>query len=331
MKLISYTGENDIATVYLAALDDDQVIEFVESVQPPYPRDKKWVLIISTSAGCAVGCPFCDAGGYYKRKLTAQEIIGQIDYLIIRRFPNRFVKCAKFKIQFARMGEPAFNHAILEVLQKLPKLYRAPGLMPSISSIAPYNADRFFDRLLELKRSLYQGRFQLQFSIHSTNQDQRDKLVPIRKWSFKQIASYGSRFFKEGDRKINLNFALEKNSLINPEVLLRHFDPDLFLIKITPLNPTYKAQANNLESYISYRSSEDDKITEPLKRAGYDVLVSIGELSENKIGSNCGQYVTRYLKSHDNLNNGYKTKPVEIKPETCIREDNCLLKSDLKL
>ena len=36
----------------------------------------------------------------------------------------------------------------------------------------------------------------------------------------------------------------------------------------------------------------EDVWFERLRRIGYDVVVSIGELEENKIGSNCGQYIT---------------------------------------
>jgi len=33
-----------------------------------------------------------------------------------------------------------------------------------------------------------------------------------------------------------------------------------------------------------------------LKEAGYEVLISIGEQEENRIGSNCGMDITRYRK-----------------------------------
>ncbi|GAH48580.1 unnamed protein product, partial [marine sediment metagenome] len=33
------------------------------------------------------------------------------------------------------------------------------------------------------------------------------------------------------------------------------------------------------------------------KEWGFEVILSIGEMEENRIGSNCGQYVTKYLKN----------------------------------
>ena len=72
MRIIGKTGREDIALVYLAETKEGKLVEFVESVQPPIPRDEKWVLIVSTLYGCPVGCLFCDAGGWYDGKLSKE-------------------------------------------------------------------------------------------------------------------------------------------------------------------------------------------------------------------------------------------------------------------
>jgi 23S rRNA (adenine2503-C2)-methyltransferase len=294
MKLLQTIGDEKLATVYIAELDSGQIIEFVESVQPPYPRAKKWVLIVSTLAGCPVNCPICDAGGFYKGKLSKDDILAQIDYMVTRHFPERIVPVDKFKIQFARMGDPAFNMNVIAVLNELPQLYQAPALMPCISTIAPQGVDRFFDNLLDIKQHLYPKRFQMQFSIHSTDDSQRDKLIPVRKWDFDRIAEYGRRFYQPGDRKIALNFALAKDSRIEPAKLISYFDPEIFLIKLTPVNPTYSSETNGIESF-SFTEDNIRRLEDSLAGAGYEVIVSIGELRENDLGSNCGQYVTRHM------------------------------------
>jgi len=299
MKILAKAGTENIAIVYIAELASGKQIEFVESVQPPFPREKKWVIIISSLYGCPVKCRFCDAGGSYHGKLTKNELLSQIDFLIMNRFSSKNVNSEKFKIQFARMGEPAFNNNVLDVLRELPFLYKAPGLLPSLSTIAPKGSEDFFENLLKIKDELYRGKFQLQFSIHTTDTEQRDWLIPVDKWGFAQIAEYGERFFKTNDRKITLNFALGKNSSISPDVLLKYFNPEKFLIKITPINPTFQANKNSLDSCIV-----PEKI-DYLKKAGYSVILSIGELEENNIGSNCGQYLTNYIKSREKINNSY--------------------------
>ncbi len=306
MKVRACAGRDDIATVYIAEMSGGRMVEFLESVQPPLPREKKWVLIISSLFGCPVRCPICDAGGDYRGKLSVDEILAQTDFLVYRRFADGHVPVDKFKIQFARMGDPALNGAVLDALEILPRRYRAPGLMPCLSTVAPAGYERFFERLLEIKNRCYPGRFQLQFSIHTTDQAARDRLIPIEKWDLTAIARYGERFHATGDRKITLNFALIADTPVDPAVLLDQFDPDHFLIKITPLNPTCRTVANQLVSYIDTDRTDDCyPVVRALRAAGYDVIVSIGELTENSIGSNCGQYVSAYLKEKAALGETY--------------------------
>ena len=102
MKVISKTQEHEIASVFIAESTDGRRLEFVESTQPPMDISKKWVIIVSTLFGCPVDCMFCDAGGDYKGKLTAQEILEQIDYMVNRRFNGPKIPVDMLKIQFAR-------------------------------------------------------------------------------------------------------------------------------------------------------------------------------------------------------------------------------------
>jgi 23S rRNA (adenine2503-C2)-methyltransferase len=307
MRVVGSAGTDDIAVASIAEVRDGRYVEFVESLQPPLPRAKKWVLIVSTMFGCPVGCLMCDAGGHYGGRLTGNEIMSQIDYMVEARFPDRKVDVEKFKVQFARMGEPSMNPAVLDVLEELPNRYHAPGLMPSVSSVAPSGSERFFDRLMDIKANLYSGgRFQLQLSIHTTDKQLRDRLIPVRKWSLKKIAAYGQAFHDEGDRKITLNSALADGMPFDPDVLLRYFDPEKFLIKMTPVNPTYQARTNGLASYIEPLNNEKRyEVVTGLQEAGFEVIVSIGELEENLIGSNCGQYVTRHLRETSPISSGY--------------------------
>jgi len=307
MRIVNQTGSDDVAIAYLAEMPDGRAIEFVESVEPPHPRERKWVLIVSSLYGCPIGCPICDAGGHYRGRLGAKEILDQIDFLVDRRFPARRVPVEKFKVQFARMGEPALNPAVLEVLEELPRRYDAPGLLPALSSIAPAGSGDFFERLLDIKERLYPGgRFQLQFSIHTTDLEARERMIPARKWDFARIAAYGRRFHRPGERKVTLNFALGRDLAVDPGVLRAHFDPRDCLVKITPVNPTHEAARHAIASrYTREADAGGDSLVAQLRAAGYEVIVSIGELEENRIGSNCGQLVRRHLAERDDLPQGY--------------------------
>jgi 23S rRNA (adenine2503-C2)-methyltransferase len=291
MRVIKKIGNNSLASVYVAESESGKLVEFVESTQPPFTREEKWVLVISTLYGCPVDCLFCDAGGNYKGKIGYDDLLFQVDYPIREFYPDLNVPCKKFKIQFARMGEPSFNPNVLQLLEDLPQLYNIPGFIPSLSTIAPRGTNSFFNRLLEIKKTIYPLTFQLQFSLHSTDKSQRMQFIPVHKWEFHEMARYGKRFFDPGGKKITLNFALSTVSVIDPDVLIRYFDPELFIIKLTPLNPTFKASGNKLHSLITPENSHYE-IIEQLEEKGYDVILSIGEWEENQIGSNCGPAVT---------------------------------------
>ena len=58
-------------------------------------------------------------------------------------------------------------------------------------------------------------------------------------------------------------------------------------------------------------------VAQSMADAGYQVIVSIGEAEENKVGSNCGQYVLNYLESKKKVQDGY-TYQVERLEETLL-------------
>ena len=331
MKIIAEYGNDELAKVYVAQFREhltDKVtsgklmVEFVESTQPPIPRDKKWVLIVSTMFGCPINCKFCDAGGAYAGRLSADEILTQINYMVKRRFSDGKVPMPKFKIQFARMGEPALNPAVLEAMSRLQQLIDAPGLNVSMSSVAPSGGgtSEFFENLIKVKEQYYtRGRFQLQFSIHTTDCTKRDELIPVKKWSFEEIAAYGERFCmpEKGDKKVTLNFAPISGFPIEARVIRRHFDPSRFLIKLTPLNPTVRSYEESLHSRIDPSDkTTSHSIVEMFEREGYEVILSIGELEENRIGSNCGQFVQRAIHSGTRPRNSYEPEKYRAEIDT---------------
>ncbi len=298
MKILAQQGNEELAQLWLAETDDGKLVEFVESLEPPFLREQKWVLIVSALHGCPFRCLMCDAGGYYRGAVSEADLLAQIDYLVRRRYPDGVVPAAKFKIQFARLGDPLLNPDLPTVLGKLPQLYQAPGLMPCLSTIAPAGCEERLEHIRQVKEELYvDGRFQLQFSIHSTDEVERDRLMPARKWNLAQIAEFGERWWRHGDRKITLNFALSPSIPIDSDILLQHFNPQRYLIKLTPVNPTASAKEHGLYDAAYANRAAFAPLQTTLEEKGYMVLVSIGELEENRIGSNCGMCLRKYLDS----------------------------------
>lgn len=108
----------------------------------------------------------------------------------------------------------------------------------------------------------------------------------------KKISEYGKRFFNEGDRKISLSFAPSVENEINIDKLKNIFDPEIFIIKLTPLNETVNVLKNEIIPVISNESNyAAEEIAKAFKKAGYETVISLNSYEEIKIGSTCGQNV----------------------------------------
>lgn len=293
MKVISSQGNPELATVHVGELEDGSRIEFVESIQPPRTRQEKWVNVISTMVGCPIGCKMCDAGGGFSRLLTSGEMEAQIDYLAQAKFPEGKVSTEMWKLQLARMGEPTLNPNVLKFLKTLGEKEQNNAVI-SLSTVGPSQCAPFIQELKKLKDEYFLGRFQLQFSIHSTDDETRRCLIPVKGLILPEIAALGRQFRSPGDKKITLNFIVMKDVEIDPARIAKLFDPDNFLIKLTPLNPTYRAQYHNImPGFDPERPETVHELIAKFEEKGFETILSIGEMEENAIGSNCGQYVAR--------------------------------------
>jgi 23S rRNA (adenine2503-C2)-methyltransferase len=297
MKIIAKTGRKDLANVYLAEMQGNsgKMIEFVDSCDPETGgREKKWVIILSSQYGCPVGCLMCDAGGDFRGNLSFTELLMQINHVLLENQDVDPCKCGKLKIQFARMGEPALNDSVIDAIYWLTERY--PRAIPCVSTIAPARRERWFDSLLNI--ACRTSDFQLQFSLHTTNFELRDKMIPHPKMSWKQMSEYGNSFYRPGHRKPSLNFALSPDIPVSGKDVLKYFNPKCFAVKLTPLNPTYTAGKNSLECLSEYDRARK-LVAERAKEfsdLGYEVIESVGIMEENEIGSNCGQMVRKYNK-----------------------------------
>jgi 23S rRNA (adenine2503-C2)-methyltransferase len=291
--MIGKNGRKDLANVYLAEIKNGLMVEFVDSCDPLVGgRDKKWVIVVSSQFGCPVGCLMCDAGGNFKGNLDRGQIIGQIKRVFEESPELDPRKCGKLKIQFARMGEPALNDAVIDAIHWLAEEY--PGAMPCIATMAPAGRGQWFESLLNASQRF--SDIQLQFSMNTTDPEMREQLIPYPKMSWPQVADLGKRFYRPGRRKPSLNFALSPGIPVEADRITDYFDPEYFAIKLTPLNPTATAGENLLECVNSFERAKL-LVAEKAKEfsvLGYQVIESIGNMEENEIGSNCGQMVRKY-------------------------------------
>ncbi len=298
IEVISSQGLPDVAHVMVGRIDgrDDRVLEFVDGLDPALPRHDKWIVNVSTQYGCPVGCPFCDAGFRYRGDVSAAVMLERIQRVLERHPPQLARSCRKLKVHFARMGEPALNPAVLEVLDQLPALIPNPDLWGCVPTVAPQRAETWFEGLLAVKSKHYRGRFQLQFSLNTTCPERRRRLTPFPHQPIGWVSAYGQRFFEPGDRKVVLNFALASGVPFDPAVVAEHFDPACFAVKLTPLNPTQQGREQGLDTGLSAAAPAlMEAAVAQLHAHGFDVVISIGDPREDQVGSNCGQAVRRLL------------------------------------
>lgn len=299
-EIVEKVGSKDVAFVYLlkSKKDSNVLIECVESLDPPLPSSEKWVMTLSSQKGCSVGCVFCDACYYYKGNLSKEELFDQFNLLIGNHRDDDYLKSKKIKLHLARMGEPSFNDNVIDFLEETGKLYDKLNLIPSIATVAPKGREKWFEKLKKIKDEYFsEGRFQLQFSLNTTDEEQRKEIMPIKKLSFNEISKFGDFWLSEKDRLITLNFALSKDAHFKGETLANYFHPKKFLIKITPLNPSGKNKINNsLISYDGLIPLSLQREIDFLEKRGFKVILSIGSIKEIEIGSNCGQIA--YLQTN---------------------------------
>ena len=298
MEIVSATGSDDVATVFVAhsKTHPERMFEFVDGLDDRYSRDTKWIINISTQYGCPVSCLFCDAGGGFQGNIPAELMLEQIRAVLDRHAPDLRLRCEKLKVHFSRMGEPALNPHVLDVLEELPRLIPTPHLWACVATIVPAGTGEWFASLARLKRRLYPGRFQIQFSVNSTDEQCRAAMMPFPHAALPELVGLGASLHKDGDRKIALNVALAHGVPVEAEVIEKMFDPRVFMVKLTPLNPMEAGRESGMMTALLPASPGSvDSLVQRLVQSGFDVVVSIGDPREDEIGSNCGQAVRRFV------------------------------------
>jgi len=260
------------------------------------PLEKKWVITISTQYGCSINCTFCDVPKVGPGiNATFDDLIRQVLEGI--KLHPEVKHSERLNIHFARMGEPTFNPNILDATKWL-KTHIDPEyrIHPVISTMMPRRNEwlkTFIHTWMRIKNRLLQGNAGLQLSINSTNEAQRKEMFRNNACSFEEIKNVMEGIIPNG-RKITLNFALHRSYEVNPLILLKYFNPQDYLIKITPIHNTDTCVKNKLETpngydyYDIYRQPEQD-----LKNAGYDVIVFIPSKEEDESKITCGNAVLK--------------------------------------
>ncbi|MHC4867472.1 MAG: Fe-S-oxidoreductase [Planctomycetota bacterium] len=257
------------------------------------PLEEKWVITISTQYGCSMGCAICDVPMVGPGKdATKKDLIKQV-LTGIKLHPE--VKTTKrLNIHFARMGEPTWNPNVLDATKWL-KTHVDPEykIHPVVSTIMPRRnkwLKTFIHTWMRIKNRLLQGEAGLQISLNSTSEGERKWIFGQNALPLESIARVMEGIIPAG-RKITLNFAVADYE-VDPGKLLKYFDPDDYIIKLTPMHKTQTAVNAGIETAGDYTTYHPYKeIETALKDAGYDVLVFIASEYEDQGRITCGNAI----------------------------------------
>lgn len=262
--------------------------------------EEKWVITLSTQYGCSMNCTFCDVPKVGKGlNATYHDMLDQIKLALSLHPEIDFSK--RLNIHFARMGEPTFNGNVLDVAACLRRnIYDFYGkcdtVHPVISTMMPKNnvhLVKFLDIWTnDIKNKLYDGDAGLQFSINSTDNDQRNEMFSGNSLSLEEIADIAYDLPKPKGRKYALNFALADEYIIDARRLASLFDKENFMVKLTPLHKTTSCVTNGIETTGGYDNfTPYKKIESELKACGFDVIVFVPSYDEDLGLITCGNAI----------------------------------------
>jgi len=257
------------------------------------PLEEKWVITISTQYGCAMNCTYCDVPKVGSGKnATFDDLIRQV--LTGIKLHPEVETTKRLNIHFARMGEPTWNPNVLDATKWL-KTHVDPEyrIHPVVSTMMPSRniwLKTFIHTWMRIKNRLLRGEAGLQISINSTDEAERQEMFSGNALSLTDISRLMEGIVPAG-RKITLNFAVA-DWTIDADVLRECFHPQDYIVKLTPMHKTARAEENGIETFGDYTTLHPYKdIEESLKAVGYDVLVFIASEAEDLGRITCGNAI----------------------------------------
>jgi 23S rRNA (adenine2503-C2)-methyltransferase len=265
----------DGTTKFLLRLADGKLIESV--CIPDSPGD---TFCVSTQVGCAMNCAFCLTGKMgIDRNLSAGEITGQVR--VLARELNLLDR--RFNIVLMGMGEPLHNYdatmKALRILADENGLAVSPrrvtlstvGVLPALERLA---TEPFMPNLA--------------ISLHSTTEEQRDRLMPInRKYGIEELLDACRRFPIKRRQRITFEYVMLENVNDSPEDARR----------LAKLLSGIRAKVNllplNEAAGIPFKRPSDETVNAFARvLADKGVTVSVRKSRGRDIRAACGQLIT---------------------------------------
>lgn len=243
---------------------------------------ERTVICCSVQSGCPVGCTFCGTGEFFVRNLTGQEIFEQVNY-IMHSIDCQWNEIKKFQIMFMSMGEPFLNYLELEkAILALNSVF--PNAQLLISTSAPESIYKAMSDFIILSKKI--PNVGLQFSVHEYTDSARQKLIPTKTCTLRQISAIGEMWAAFTGKRPFFNYCVHKdNSSYSAAIALsQYFNPDVWEATLSVIcekdetvNSSIQRQLELIKEFNRYMS-----------RCGFSTRV-FNPAGQDDIGGGCGQ------------------------------------------
>lgn len=266
-----------------------------ESVLYRYPDyQTRTVICCSTMSGCPVGCRFCGAGDYFVRGFTGEEIIEQVDRCVADTGVDP-AAMGRLQIMFMSMGEPLLNKSgMIGALRALYGKYPKAALL--VSTIGP---DIDYDWVYAISEQI--PTIGLQFSVHQSMDDRRNKLIPFKKkLTIRQIADVGAEWNSRTGRKPFFNYCAgdDNSTAQDADNMVDAFDPSIWNATVSVICERNEGLPAKNDHQIELAANFASKLVE----RGFDVRV-FDPAGQDDIGGGCGQlwFVQKWMRDHPDM------------------------------
>lgn len=176
----------------------------IESVYMPSPQRK--TLCVSTQVGCAMGCKFCATATLgLLRNLTPAEIVGQVHAVnrALRTELNGTLQRPLTNLVFMGMGEPLHNFENLKTALGLLQSEEGPNFSARHITVSTVGLVPMIERFGQ------ETQVKLAISLNASNDETRDRLMPVNKrWKIADLMAACRSFPLRHGRRITFEYVL---------------------------------------------------------------------------------------------------------------------------
>ena len=195
---------------------------------------------------------------------------------------------------FMSMGEPMLNWDNVEkAIRLLNQLYPNAQLLISTMGI---NNDIVFKRIIDLSCEI--DKIGLQFSVHKSNDYDRDILIPYKnKYTLRQLRDRGAEWARRTGRNVYINYCVDNRNrgAMDAHLLMTLFSPVLFNMTFSVICEADETLKNTGEKNLEYIRDFEQLFIEE----GYNTRI-FDPAGQDDIGGGCGMlwFVQKHLNEY---------------------------------